>query len=150
MSEKLYNSEDIKFMENTRISLNKSRIKELILFIKNSNFKKIGIANCLSMQEYADKIIKILKEENLEIFTANCKINKLENNKLFNDNSSGLSCDPAFQADFFNRNNTDLNINIGLCVGHGIMFNKYSKAPVTTLIVKDFLTNHKVIENFTN
>ena len=36
-----------------------------------------------------------------------------------------------------NKEETDLNILVGLCVGHDSLFYKYSKAPVTTLVVKD-------------
>ena len=36
----------------------------------------------------------------------------------------------------------DMNIIMGLCVGHDMLFNKYSEAPVTTLLVKDRVTGH--------
>ncbi len=35
-----------------------------------------------------------------------------------------------------------MNIIMGLCVGHDMLFNKYSEAPVTTLVVKDRVTGH--------
>lgn len=59
----------------------------------------------------------------------------------------GSSCDPAYQADYLNSMNTDLNVNVGLCLGHGLIFQKHSKAPVTTLIVKDFATKHNPLAN---
>ena len=37
---------------------------------------------------------------------------------------------------------TELNIALGLCVGHDSMFYKYSEAPVTTLSAKDRLLCH--------
>ena len=37
---------------------------------------------------------------------------------------------------------TDLNVIIGLCVGHDSLFIKYSKALVTTLITKDRVLGH--------
>ena len=133
-------------MDITNKSLNKSRLQELINFIKNSNFKKIGIANCLSMQKFANKLFDILLENGFEVFSVNCKNSKLVNKDLFNEGEN-LLCDPLSQAKYLNSNNTDLNINVGLCLGHGLLFNKYSKAPVTTIVVKDFLTSHKSIEN---
>ena len=42
-----------------RLNAHKSRLQELIEFIKVSGFQKIGIANCLSMQKYADKLESI-------------------------------------------------------------------------------------------
>ena len=41
-----------------------------------------------------------------------------------------------------NQEQTDLNIAIGLCVGHDSLFYKYSDALVTTLVAKDRVTGH--------
>ena len=40
---------------------------------------------------------------------------------------------------------TDLNIVMGLCVGHDSMFYKYSDALVTTLVTKDRVTGHNAV-----
>lgn len=146
MTSDLYKKDDIDVMFITKNSLNRSRIQELINFAKNSNFKKIGIANCFSMQKYADKLIEILKKEGFEIFAMNCKLSGLKTGDIFNDGTVAPSCDPLSQAKYLNDNNTDLNINVGLCLGHGLLFQKYSKAPTTTIIVKDFQTDHNIKE----
>ena len=145
MSKELYNDTDIKTMKATKESISKSRIEELVKFAKESEYKKIGIANCLSMQKYADKLKSILVGNNFEVYSVNCRKGDLSYADIFNDEIQGSCCDPAFQAKHLNDEKTELNINIGLCLGHGIIFNKYSKAPVTTLIVKDFSTKHKTI-----
>lgn len=142
-----YNNSDKELMLTIKNSLNKSRLQELINFAKNSNFKKIGIANCLSMQKYADRLSEILRENGFEVLSINCKNSRLQNADLFGNEAKGLSCDPLSQATYLNENKTDLNINVGLCLGHGIMFDKYSKAPSTTFIVKDFLTEHHSVDN---
>ena len=51
-------------------------------------------------------------------------------------------CNPAGQADFLNKNNTDLNISMGLCVGHDMIFSKKSAGLVTNLFDKDFTNNN--------
>jgi uncharacterized metal-binding protein len=51
-------------------------------------------------------------------------------------------CNPILQAKLLNREKTDLNVIVGLCVGHDSLFIKYSKAPVTTLITKDRVLGH--------
>ena len=142
-----YNDQEIKEMNIIKNSLNRSRLQELINYAKNSNYKKIGIANCLSMQKYADKLIEILKNEGFEVVSINCKNSGLQNSDLFGEEAKGPSCDPLSQADFLNNEKTDLNINVGLCLGHGILFSKHSNAPTTTFIVKDFATNHNSISN---
>jgi len=57
-------------------------------------------------------------------------------------------CDPIGQAIILNSCETDLNIICGLCMGHDILFSKYSKAPVTTFIVKDRVLAHNPVGVF--
>jgi len=51
-------------------------------------------------------------------------------------------CNPVMQAKYLNKNKTDLNVLIGLCVGHDSLFYKYAEAPVTTLVSKDRVLAH--------
>ena len=54
-------------------------------------------------------------------------------------------CNPILQAKLLNAAGTDLNILMGLCVGHDSMFYKYSEALVTTLVSKDRVLAHNTI-----
>lgn len=51
-------------------------------------------------------------------------------------------CNPVGQALMLNDAHTDLNVILGLCVGHDSLFMKHSDAPVTYLAVKDRVTGH--------
>ena len=51
-------------------------------------------------------------------------------------------CNPAAQAMLLNKEQTELNIILGLCVGHDTLFIKNSDAPITVLTVKDRVTGH--------
>ncbi|GAI95715.1 unnamed protein product, partial [marine sediment metagenome] len=53
-----------------------------------------------------------------------------------------VTCNPVAQALLLNNVKTDLNLIIGLCIGHDITFTHLSEAPVTTLIAKDRLIRH--------
>lgn len=150
MNKELYNEKDIELMRITKESLDKSRIQELIKYAKLYSYKKIGIANCITMQKYSEKLKSILEGYGFEVFNIHCKKSGLQNSDLLGNAIKGPSCDPASQAEYLNKQQTDININMGLCLGHGIIFNRYSKAPVTTLIVKDFATKHKTIEELEN
>ena len=46
-------------------------------------------------------------------------------------------CNPIAQSEYLNQAGTQLNIAVGLCVGHDSLFFQHSKAPVTVLIAKD-------------
>ena len=51
-------------------------------------------------------------------------------------------CNPILQAKILNSEKTDLNIVVGLCVGHDSLFYRYSDAPVTTAVTKDRVLGH--------
>ena len=52
------------------------------------------------------------------------------------------ACNPIAQARLLAEHGTDLNVIVGLCVGHDTLFIKHSEAPVTYLIVKDRVLAH--------
>ena len=140
-----YNQTDTQTMLITAQARDKSRLQELVRFAHLSGYKKIGIANCAGVQKYAENLITILEAEGFEVFSINCKQSGLKGEELSSE-LKGPSCDPISQAEYLNQCQTDINIEVGLCLGHGLLFSKYSKAPVTTFVVKDFSTNHKTIE----
>ena len=51
-------------------------------------------------------------------------------------------CNPIAQARLLNNAKTDLNLVVGLCIGHDILFLKNAQAPSTVLIVKDRVLGH--------
>ena len=55
------------------------------------------------------------------------------------------ACNPVAQARILNEVGTDLNVIVGLCVGHDMLFTRHSAAPVTTLVVKDRVTGHNPV-----
>ena len=54
-------------------------------------------------------------------------------------------CNPILQAKLLNEAKTDMNIVMGLCVGHDSLFYKYSEALVTTLVAKDRVMGHNPV-----
>ena len=51
-------------------------------------------------------------------------------------------CNPLLQAEILNQEKTDLNIVLGLCVGHDALFLKKAEAFSTVLAAKDRVTGH--------
>lgn len=148
---KLYSQEDLKLMRAAEDSLlmGQNRVNELIEFAKNAGVKNIGIAHCVGMTREADELKQRLENSNFEVHTVNCKYGKISAAELLDDETiRGTSCNPAGQADFLAENHTDLNVSFGLCMGHDIMFNLKSKAPTTTLVVKDREHKHSPYEEF--
>lgn len=56
-----------------------------------------------------------------------------------------IACNPILQAEVLNREKTALNIMMGLCIGHDILFLKHCKAETTPLVVKDRSLGHNPV-----
>ena len=54
-------------------------------------------------------------------------------------------CNPILQAKLLNKAKTDLNVVVGLCVGHDSLFYKYSEALTTTAVTKDRVLGHNPV-----
>ncbi|MEI6752217.1 MAG: DUF1847 domain-containing protein [Paludibacter sp.] len=146
----LYSESDLKLMRAAEDSLlmGKNRVEELKLFAQNSGIKRIGIAHCVGMTREAANLKERLSDQ-FEVYTVDCKYAKIKGSDLLNDETvKGTSCNPAGQADYLAQNETELNISFGLCVGHDILFNVKSKAPTTTLVVKDREHKHNPYKEF--
>ncbi len=141
-----YNPEDKEQMKRTAHAKNKSLLQELIDYMRLNGYHKIGIANCAAMQKYADRLAEILRGQGFAVMAVNCKESGLKGCSICED-IKGPCCDPLYQAAVLNEAETEFNINVGLCLGHGLLFQKYSHAEVTTFLVKDFATKHKPIES---
>jgi uncharacterized metal-binding protein len=53
-----------------------------------------------------------------------------------------ISCNPIEQARMLEEKKTDLNLVVGLCVGHDALFIKHSHTYVIPLVVKDRALGH--------
>jgi uncharacterized metal-binding protein len=145
----LYDNEDLNTMrvaEGSRLP-GKNRVQELVNFARNSGYRKIGIANCIGLQKETEKLKAILSEE-FEVHSVDCKHGKLNAGELLGNDARGVSCNPAGQAAELDGHQTELNISFGLCMGHDVVFNKKSRAPVTTLVVKDREHRHNPFRTF--
>ncbi|MFW9784369.1 MAG: DUF1847 domain-containing protein [Candidatus Heimdallarchaeota archaeon] len=129
------------------------RLKDTIEYAKGMGFKKIGLASCVALQKETEKTADILLKYGFEVCSVCCKtgaINKLEvgiPKEYFTISKTGypigfVSCNPVAQALILNKFKTDLNLIVGLCVGHDVTFTRLSDAPVTTFIAKDRANPH--------
>ncbi|SES78036.1 Uncharacterized metal-binding protein [Methanococcoides vulcani] len=144
-----YRSEDLEMMKvaskiEANFYMEKTRLEELILFAKEMGYRKLGVAFCVGLENEARTFCRIL-EKDFIVESVCCKICGVDKEEYGLDkirDGRETTCNPIAQAMMLNRAETDLNIIVGLCMGHDIMFNKYSEAPVTTFIVKDRVLAH--------
>ncbi|GAE86777.1 DUF1847 domain-containing protein [Acetivibrio straminisolvens] len=126
-----------------------TRVEEIIAFAKRIGAKKIGIATCIGLMNETKIFTKILKAKGLESYSVICKVGSIDKTEIgileelkIQKGCHEALCNPVLQAKLLNKEKTDLNVIVGLCVGHDSLFIKYSKAPVTTLITKDRVLGH--------
>lgn len=126
---------------------NSTRAQDTIKFANLIGATHIGIASCPIMLRETRILAKLLEQAGFRVETVGCK---LESNRRADldlepparGGEGGVVCNPIMQALLLNEAKTDLNILMGICVGHDALFCKYSDAPVTTFATKDFLAGN--------
>ncbi|MBO8179376.1 MAG: DUF1847 domain-containing protein [Archaeoglobus sp.] len=129
------------------------RLRDTIEFAKRMGYKKLGLAFCIGLQKEAEVTARILREWGFEVVSVMCKTGSFLKTEIgvpeeyTMQSKTGyligmVTCNPVAQALYLNKHGTELNIIVGLCVGHDAVFTKYSEAPVTTLIAKDRVLSH--------
>ncbi|NTU45310.1 MAG: DUF1847 domain-containing protein [Chlorobiaceae bacterium] len=126
-----------------------TRVEEIIAFANRIGAKKIGLATCIGLSEESRIFARVLTTNDLEPYSVICKVGSVDKSEIGIDDSLKIQkgsheslCNPILQAKLLNEEHTELNVIIGLCVGHDSLFMKHSDAPVTTLITKDRLLGH--------
>jgi uncharacterized metal-binding protein len=122
-----------------------NRLEEIRNYAKTAGVKRIGIAHCVSMPKEAAAVGQFLSDD-FEVFSVDCKCGKITRHELLGGEGKSIMCNPSGQAKYLKENNTDLNISMGLCVGHDMLFSQKSNVAVTTLVVKDRVNNHHTID----
>ena len=126
-----------------------TRVEETIEFIRRMGYQKIGIASCVALLWESRALAKMLRGNGFEVFGVGCKTGELNKTDLGIDEAhqgpGPVACNPILQAELLNREGTELNIVMGLCVGHDSLFYKHAKAVTTTLVVKDRVLMHNPV-----
>jgi uncharacterized metal-binding protein len=98
-----------------------TRVEEICEFARKLGYRKIGIATCISFVDLAhdDQKIRPGGHESM--------------------------CNPIAQAELLNRAGCELNVVLGLCVGHDSLFFRHSTGLATTLVAKDRVLGHNPV-----
>ena len=129
-----------------------TRVEETLAFARRIGAQRIGIATCVGLIEEARLFATILRRGGFTPLTVCCKVGGTDKTEIGLPDELKIApggyeacCNPILQAQTLNAKATDLNVIIGLCVGHDALFCKHSDAPVTTLITKDRVLGHNPV-----
>jgi len=126
-----------------------SRVREIIEFSRRAGFSRLGLAFCVGLRREAAAAGNIFRENGFTVFSVICKSGSvpkeeigLRDEEKVRPGQFEAMCNPVVQAMILNETGAELNILLGLCVGHDSLFIKHSLAPVTVLAVKDRVLAH--------
>lgn len=126
-----------------------TRVQEIMEFARKIGARRIGIANCIGLINEARIFARILRANGFEAYSVICKVAGQAKSSVGIpakcEEIGAAMCNPILQARLLNEAKTDLNVVIGLCVGHDSLFYKYSDAYVTTLVTKDRVTGNNPV-----
>ena len=124
------------------------RLREVMEFARRMGYIKLGLAFCAGLHKEAAIVDRIFRKNALRWCPSSArrapspKTGRRSPRNFGWPGSYEAMCNPIAQAELLNRAETQLNICLGLCVGHDSLFYKYSKALVTTLVAKDRVTGN--------
>jgi uncharacterized metal-binding protein len=129
-----------------------TRVEDTVALAKRMGWKRVGIATCIGLLDESARLAEILEAQGLDPVSVCCKVGSVdkaeagigEEFKVRPDTFEPL-CNPIAQARVLNRAGTDMNVIMGLCVGHDMLFVKHADAPTTTLVAKDRVTGHNPV-----
>lgn len=146
-----YTGDNLKSMKSSaniesQCYMKKTRLDEIILYAKQMDYKKLGVAFCIGLHKEAEVLHNILAKD-FEVHSVCCKVcgidkTQFDMERLHEYDGIEATCNPIGQAMVLNNEKTELNIILGLCIGHDVLFTKYSNAPESTFAVKDRVLAH--------
>ena len=126
-----------------------TRLEEIMDFARRCGFSHLGLAHCIGLQAEAAVVKRVFEANGLRVEAVACKAGALPKEILGLQDDDKLSpgefesmCNPIGQARALARAGTELNVVLGLCVGHDSLFFRHSVAPVTVLAAKDRVLGH--------
>lgn len=126
-----------------------TRVQEIMDFARRCGYKHLGIAFCIGLRREAEIFARILRANGFVVDSVVCKNGShpkealgLRDDEKIEPGTFEPMCNPLGQARCLQKAGTQLNVILGLCVGHDALFMSHSHAPVTVLAAKDRVLGH--------
>ncbi|MDC7240156.1 MAG: DUF1847 domain-containing protein [Spirochaetales bacterium] len=127
-----------------------SRFQELIEFCQLQGYRNIGLAYCFGLETLALDIRSKMEAEGLHMIPARCSMGGVKEREIDSVKvGEVVSCNPAGQAHFLNSR-ADFVVELGLCLGHDVIFHRELDLPFTVLMVKDRVHGHNPLKGIKN
>jgi uncharacterized metal-binding protein len=129
-----------------------TRIEDIMDFARRIGARKLGLAHCVGLMDEARAAEEIFIANGFEVASVCCKVGSIPKEKIGLTDAEKVHpgqfealCSPIGQAEILARAGTQLNVVIGLCVGHDSLFFMHSRVPATVLVAKDRVLGHNPV-----
>jgi uncharacterized metal-binding protein len=129
-----------------------TRVEEIMDFARRLSVQRLGLAFCAGLRREATIAREIFEANGFEVRSVCCKVGALEKEAIGLRDDEKVRpgqfealCNPVAQAGLLHEAGTQLNVLVGLCVGHDSLFFMHSRAPVTVLVAKDRVLGHNPV-----
>ncbi len=128
----------------------KPRIREIVEFAGRMGYQRLGLIFCVGLRREAAIVHQLFADAGFATVSVACKVGRVPKSAIGLERQDQVDpgaaeesmCNPVLQALVANRHGVELNVLLGLCVGHDSLFIRHAEAPVTVLAVKDRLLGH--------
>jgi uncharacterized metal-binding protein len=129
-----------------------TRLEEVMQFGRRMGAHRLGLAYCVGLRREAAVAREIFEANGFEVRSVCCKVGSIEKEQIGLRDDEKVRpgqfealCNPVAQAGLLHAAGTELNVLVGLCVGHDSLFFMHSRAPVTVLVAKDRVLGHNPV-----
>ena len=129
-----------------------TRVEEIVALAKKLGFRRLGIATCISFVDLAHTLSAIFASHGFQVASVARKIGGVPKEALGVSDAEKIRpgthesmCNPISQAELLNRAGCELNVVLGLCVGHDSLVFRHSQGLATTLVAKDRVLAHNPV-----
>ncbi len=129
--------------EQPREKLSWTRVDEIMEYAKTRGMTRLGIATCYGLMSESGSLSDILESNGFDVVSISCLCGEVNPQDV--GMPGDVFCNPIMQAEVLNREKTELNIMVGLCLGHDILFLRHCTAETTPLAVKDRALGHNPV-----
>ncbi|MBN2527139.1 MAG: DUF1847 domain-containing protein [Deltaproteobacteria bacterium] len=120
-----------------------NRIEEIIEFCRERLFQTVGVAYCFGIKNLAMEFCQILENAGFNTVPVSCTSGAVMEREIDSQKQGDVvSCNPAGQALVLNQKKPDFVVEMGLCLGHDVIFHETLMLPFTVLMVKDRTVRH--------
>ncbi len=129
-----------------------TRVEETMAFARHLGAEHLGLAFCVGLAQEARVLVEVLEHHGFRVSSVCCKCGAVPKEEQGLEDADKLrpgqhesACNPVGQARVLAAAGTQLNLLLGLCVGHDTLFLMHGAAPATVVGVKDRVLVHNPV-----